>query len=218
MRFKLEHTAEKTSHLNNNNTNEDSIKSINGNDAKALYKYRIGLKKSHKNRYRIGPEMEERKPQSGTAVAHPPIQQGTPCVLLVSHRKPTQLESRALVPFTGGETELIKDALQQSHLVQPLGISKYNILLGGGVATVPAVGGTQGRATRPKSRLGIFERKILRCILGGFQVNGSWRRRSNLELYKIYKHPGIVKFVKLQRLKWAGGGMNENRSGKAHGK
>ncbi|GFV78585.1 putative endonuclease-reverse transcriptase [Trichonephila clavipes] len=44
-------------------------------------------------------------------------------------------------------------------------------------------------------------------------MNGSWRRRSNLELYKIYKQPDIVKFVKLQRLKWAGhlARMNEDR-------
>ncbi|GFS62201.1 hypothetical protein TNCV_477271 [Trichonephila clavipes] len=50
--------------------------------------------------------------------------------------------------------------------------------------------------------LGIFERKILRCILGGIQVNGSWRR-SNLELNKTYKQSDVVRFVKLQRLKWA---------------
>ncbi|GFX68361.1 hypothetical protein TNCV_2817351 [Trichonephila clavipes] len=52
---------------------------------------------------------------------------------------------------------------------------------------------------RDHKTLGIFERKILRCILGGIQVNGPWRR-SNLELYKIYKQPDIVKFVKVQRL------------------
>ncbi|GFV12463.1 mariner Mos1 transposase [Trichonephila clavipes] len=42
----------------------------------------------------------------------------------------------------------------------------------------------------------------------GIQV----RRRSNLELYKIYKQPDIVKFVKLQSLKWAGhlARMNED--------
>ncbi|GFS62544.1 hypothetical protein TNCV_1263111 [Trichonephila clavipes] len=38
-------------------------------------------------------------------------------------------------------------------------------------------------------------------------------RRSNLELYKIYKQLYIVKFVKLQTLKWAGhlARMNEDR-------
>ncbi|GFV28006.1 uncharacterized transposon-derived protein F52C9.6 [Trichonephila clavipes] len=44
------------------------------------------------------------------------------------------------------------------------------------------------------------------------QVNGSWRRRSNLELYKIYKQPDIVKFAKLPRLLWTGhlARMNED--------
>ncbi|GFU07576.1 putative endonuclease-reverse transcriptase [Trichonephila clavipes] len=50
---------------------------------------------------------------------------------------------------------------------------------------------------RDEEALGIFERKIFRCILGGFQVNGSWRRRSNLELYKIYKQPKIVKICQI---------------------
>ncbi|GFS48307.1 putative endonuclease-reverse transcriptase [Trichonephila clavipes] len=66
---------------------------------------------------------------------------------------------------------------------------------------------------RDEEALGIFQRKILRCILRGILVNGSWRRRSNLELYRIYKQPDAVKFVKLQRLKWVGHlpRMNEDR-------
>ncbi|GFV00090.1 putative endonuclease-reverse transcriptase [Trichonephila clavipes] len=56
---------------------------------------------------------------------------------------------------------------------------------------------------RDEEALGIFERKILCCIHDGIQVNGSWRR-FNLELYKIYKQPNIVKFVKVQRFKWTG--------------
>ncbi|GFW25716.1 transposable element Tcb2 transposase [Trichonephila clavipes] len=61
--------------------------------------------------------------------------------------------------------------------------------------------------------LGILARKILRCIPCRIQVNGSRRRISKLELYKIYKQPGIVKFDKLQRLVWAGhlARMNEDR-------
>ncbi|GFT30423.1 single-stranded DNA-binding protein 3 [Trichonephila clavipes] len=47
-------------------------------------------------------------------------------------------------------------------------------------------------ALRDEEALGSFERKILRCILGGIQVNGSWRRKSNLELYKICKQPDIT--------------------------
>ncbi|GFW72568.1 putative endonuclease-reverse transcriptase [Trichonephila clavipes] len=67
--------------------------------------------------------------------------------------------------------------------------------------------------SRDEEALGIFKRMILRCILGGIQVNGSWRRRSNLELNKIYKQSDIVKFVKLQRFKWDGhlARMNEDR-------
>ncbi|GFX83182.1 putative endonuclease-reverse transcriptase [Trichonephila clavipes] len=66
---------------------------------------------------------------------------------------------------------------------------------------------------RDEEALEIFERKILRCILGVLLVNGSWRRRSNLELYKIYKQPNIVNCVKLQRLKWTShlARMNEDR-------
>ncbi|GFW79975.1 putative endonuclease-reverse transcriptase [Trichonephila clavipes] len=61
---------------------------------------------------------------------------------------------------------------------------------------------------RDEEALRIFERKILHCFLSGIQVIGS-----NLELFKIYKHFDIVKFVKLQRLKWARNlaRMNEDR-------
>ncbi|GFW33307.1 transposable element Tcb2 transposase [Trichonephila clavipes] len=58
--------------------------------------------------------------------------------------------------------------------------------------------------------LGNFREKYL----GGIQVivDGSCRR-SNLEIYKILKQPDNIKFVKLQRLKWAGhlAVMNEDR-------
>ncbi|GFX45342.1 hypothetical protein TNCV_1026021 [Trichonephila clavipes] len=66
---------------------------------------------------------------------------------------------------------------------------------------------------RDEEALGILERKILRCILGWIQVNGSGRRRSYLEFSKIYEQPDIVTFIKLQRLKWAGHlvRMNEDR-------
>ncbi|GFT63282.1 putative endonuclease-reverse transcriptase [Trichonephila clavipes] len=47
---------------------------------------------------------------------------------------------------------------------------------------------------RDKEALGIFESKILCCILGGVQVNES-RRRSNLELQTMYKQLD-EKFVK----------------------
>ncbi|GFW19929.1 hypothetical protein TNCV_866351 [Trichonephila clavipes] len=32
--------------------------------------------------------------------------------------------------------------------------------------------------------------------------NGTWRRRSNLELCRSYKESDIVNFIKIQRIKW----------------
>lgn len=52
--------------------------------------------------------------------------------------------------------------------------------------------------------LSIFERKILRCIFGGINKNGQWLRRSNLELYRSYNEPDIIRFIKVQKIKWAG--------------
>ncbi len=50
--------------------------------------------------------------------------------------------------------------------------------------------------------IAVFERKILRNILGGVRVNNVWRRRFNSELYRIYKQPNIVKFIKINRMNW----------------
>ncbi|GFV12764.1 hypothetical protein TNCV_1367341 [Trichonephila clavipes] len=86
-------------------------------------------------------------------------------------------------------------------------ISRYQPSQGHGTESL------RSTALPDEEALGIFERKILHCILGGIQVKGSWRR-SNLDLCKIYKQPDIVKFVKLQRLKWDGhlARMNDDRS------
>ena len=51
---------------------------------------------------------------------------------------------------------------------------------------------------------GVFERKVLRTILGGKQENGVWRRRMNHELYQVYKDANIVNRIKYGRLQWAG--------------
>ncbi|GFW81245.1 uncharacterized protein TNCV_375931 [Trichonephila clavipes] len=55
-----------------------------------------------------------------------------------------------------------------------------------------------------ENMISIYERKILRFIFGGIQGNGTWRRRSNLELYQSYKESDVVNFIKIQRIKWAG--------------
>ena len=53
-------------------------------------------------------------------------------------------------------------------------------------------------------RLSIFERKILRIIYGPVMNRGSWRIRTNQELYQLCGEDDIVKFCKLSRLRWAG--------------
>jgi len=40
-------------------------------------------------------------------------------------------------------------------------------------------------------RLSLFERKVLRCIFGVKQENGTWRRRYNYELYETFNEPNI---------------------------
>jgi hypothetical protein len=63
--------------------------------------------------------------------------------------------------------------------------------------------------TRPLSRLderllSIFERRILRYIFGPVEESGTWRRRYNHELYKLFNGPDIIGYIKAKRLEWAG--------------
>jgi hypothetical protein len=63
--------------------------------------------------------------------------------------------------------------------------------------------------TWPLSRLderllSIFERRILRYIFGSVEENGTWRRRYNYELYKLFNESDIIGYIKVKRLKWAG--------------
>jgi len=53
-------------------------------------------------------------------------------------------------------------------------------------------------------RLSIFEHKILRRIYGPVIDGGSWRIRTNQELYQLCGEKDIVKFCKFSRLRWAG--------------
>lgn len=53
--------------------------------------------------------------------------------------------------------------------------------------------------------LGVFERKVLRTIYGGVQMeDGTWRRRANRELHQLLGEPPIVRAAKIGRLRWAG--------------
>jgi hypothetical protein len=53
-------------------------------------------------------------------------------------------------------------------------------------------------------RLGLFERRVLRCIFGAKQENGTWRKRYNYELYELFNDSHIVNHIKAKRLAWAG--------------
>ena len=53
--------------------------------------------------------------------------------------------------------------------------------------------------------LAVFERKVLRTIFGGLQIeNGVWRRRMNHELQELLGELSIVHTAKIGRLRWAG--------------
>jgi hypothetical protein len=43
----------------------------------------------------------------------------------------------------------------------------------------------------------------LRYIFGPVEDNGAWRKRYNLELYKLFDEPDIIKFIKVKGLEWA---------------
>ena len=57
---------------------------------------------------------------------------------------------------------------------------------------------------RDEQKLLVFERRILRSIFGGIKVDNNWRRRFNHELYQLYNEPDIVKYIKINRLRWLG--------------
>jgi hypothetical protein len=52
-------------------------------------------------------------------------------------------------------------------------------------------------------RLGLFERKVLRCIYGAKQENEMWRKRYNYELYEIFNDSNIVNYIKVKIWAWA---------------
>ena len=63
------------------------------------------------------------------------------------------------------------------------------------------------------NRLNIFERKVLRRILGAVCIDNIWRRRYNKELIQLLGDPDIVSNVRLGRLRWIGhiNRMSNNR-------
>ena len=55
-----------------------------------------------------------------------------------------------------------------------------------------------------ENRMVIFERKVLRKIMGAVNVNGTWRQNYDIELYELYIEPDIINYVKINRMKFAG--------------
>jgi hypothetical protein len=55
-----------------------------------------------------------------------------------------------------------------------------------------------------ESRLGVFERKVLRAIFGPTNDNGEWRIKYNDELYTLCKDSDIITYIKFNLLRWAG--------------
>jgi hypothetical protein len=47
--------------------------------------------------------------------------------------------------------------------------------------------------------LAIFERKVLRKILGAIKINNCWRRRHNNELMQLYGDLDTVSFIRINR-------------------
>jgi hypothetical protein len=58
---------------------------------------------------------------------------------------------------------------------------------------------------REEYRLRVFENRVLRRIFRTkSEVDGSWRKLHNDELYSLYSSPNIVRVIKSRRMRWAG--------------
>jgi hypothetical protein len=56
-----------------------------------------------------------------------------------------------------------------------------------------------------KSKLMVFERKVLRKIFGPTkETDGTWRIKIKDELHKLIRHKNIINYIKTQRLRWFG--------------
>jgi hypothetical protein len=59
---------------------------------------------------------------------------------------------------------------------------------------------------REEHRLGVFENRVLRIMLGPKweEVVADWRRLQNEKLRKLYTSPNIIRVIKSRKMRWAG--------------
>jgi hypothetical protein len=55
-----------------------------------------------------------------------------------------------------------------------------------------------------KTTYHIFERQILWKIFGPVNIDNIWRIRNNMEIGELIEGADIVRFIKVQRIKWLG--------------
>jgi hypothetical protein len=57
---------------------------------------------------------------------------------------------------------------------------------------------------REEHRLGVFENRVLRKILGPKrdEMSGEWRKLHNEELHDLYSFPSIIRIMKARRMRW----------------
>jgi hypothetical protein len=57
-----------------------------------------------------------------------------------------------------------------------------------------------------KSRLRVFENRVLRIIFGPKRdgVTGGWRKLHNEEFHNLYSSPSILRITKSGRMRWVG--------------
>jgi hypothetical protein len=57
---------------------------------------------------------------------------------------------------------------------------------------------------KDENKLRIFEIQILRKIFGPVNIDSVWSIRNNMEIDKLIEGADIVRFIKVQRIKWLG--------------
>jgi hypothetical protein len=96
----------------------------------------------------------------------------------------------------------IKSILKSRNISRQTKFSLYKTL----IRPVLIYGAESWNSTEEENeKLGVFERKVLRTIIGPLRLEeGVYRIRYNHELYQIFQDTDIVSTVRLRRMAWAG--------------